>query len=351
MQILMYTQCMKSIMITGGAGFIGMNASQRFASIGWKVILVDNLSRLGSTENLSQVKDKYSQVDFIKLDIRDFEGIKNVVSKTKPNVLLHLAAQVAVTQSLLNPRHDFEVNTVGTLNVLEALRIFSPETYLIYASTNKVYGNLEDLELFEGLKRYTLKHDQHGINEKRNLDFHSPYGCSKGAADQYVLDYARNYDLQTTVLRQSCIYGPNQYGVEDQGWVAWFIIATILNQNITVFGNGKQVRDILHVSDLISLYENLISKPSLDTNVFNVGGGPTNSLSLLELIDFLKADLGVTPKFDFSSERLGDQKYFVSDNSLLSTIGWSPQIELSTGIKDLYGWINKNIQKIREARQ
>jgi len=347
----MYTQCMKSIMITGGAGFIGMNASQRFASIGWKVILVDNLSRLGSTENLSQVKDKYSQVDFIKLDIRDFEGIKNVVSKTKPNVLLHLAAQVAVTQSLLNPRHDFEVNTVGTLNVLEALRIFSPETYLIYASTNKVYGNLEDLELFEGLKRYTLKHDQHGINEKRNLDFHSPYGCSKGAADQYVLDYARNYDLQTTVLRQSCIYGPNQYGVEDQGWVAWFIIATILNQNITVFGNGKQVRDILHVSDLISLYENLISKPSLDTNVFNVGGGPTNSLSLLELIDFLKADLGVTPKFDFSSERLGDQKYFVSDNSLLSTIGWSPQIELSTGIKDLYGWINKNIQKIREARQ
>lgn len=342
---------MKSIMITGGAGFIGMNASQRFASIGWKVILVDNLSRLGSTENLSQVKDKYSQVDFIKLDIRDFEGIKNVVSKTKPNVLLHLAAQVAVTQSLLNPRHDFEVNTVGTLNVLEALRIFSPETYLIYASTNKVYGNLEDLELFEGLKRYTLKHDQHGINEKRNLDFHSPYGCSKGAADQYVLDYARNYDLQTTVLRQSCIYGPNQYGVEDQGWVAWFIIATILNQNITVFGNGKQVRDILHVSDLISLYENLISKPSLDTNVFNVGGGPTNSLSLLELIDFLKADLGVTPKFDFSSERLGDQKYFVSDNSLLSTIGWSPQIELSTGIKDLYGWINKNIQKIREARQ
>jgi CDP-paratose 2-epimerase len=351
MQILMYTQFMKSIMITGGAGFIGMNASQRFASIGWKVILVDDLSRLGSTENLSQVKDKYSQVDFIKLDIRDFEGIKNVVSKTKPNVLLHLAAQVAVTQSLLNPRHDFEVNAVGTLNVLEALRIFSPETYLIYASTNKVYGNLEDLELFEGLKRYTLKHDQHGINEKRSLDFHSPYGCSKGAADQYVLEYARNYDLQTTVLRQSCIYGPNQYGVEDQGWVAWFIIATILNQNITVFGNGKQVRDILHVSDLISLYENLISKPSLDTNVFNVGGGPKNSLSLLELIDFLKADLGITPKFDFSSERLGDQKYFVSDNSLLSTIGWSPQIELSTGIKDLHGWIDKNIQKIREARQ
>jgi len=344
---LRYNHNMKSILITGGAGFIGINAAERFISTGWKVTIVDNLSRLGADLNLAWLKSKYTEVDFLKIDIRDYDQITDAISKAKPDVLLHLASQVAVTKSFLNPLNDFGVNALGTLNILEALRLTSQNTHLIYASTNKVYGDLKGFDLIENIKRYVPKEIQTGINEKQTLDFHSPYGCSKGAADQYVLDYGRNFDLQTTVLRQSCIYGPRQFGVEDQGWVAWFIIATLLEQDITVFGNGKQVRDLLHVSDLIDLYETLISRPRIENRVFNVGGGEINTLSLIELIDLLGVNFGHNPRIRFASERLGDQKYFVSDNKLLSDIGWEPQIGLSKGITDLFAWISENLKMIR----
>ena len=340
----------KSILITGGAGFIGINTARYFAQKGWQVSIFDNLSRKGVIANLEWLKNK-AQFDFIKGDICDFEKLKNIFQVNKFGAIIHLAAQVAVTTSVKNPREDFEVNALGTFNVLEAARNYCPESPFIYASTNKVYGKMEALDIIERNGRYEYLRKKNGIDENFPLDFYSPYGCSKGAGDQYVLDYARIYNLPTFSFRQSCIYGTHQFGVEDQGWVAWFIIAILLNKRITIFGDGKQIRDILHVDDLVRAYELAIEKhEQISGSVFNIGGGPKNTLSLLELIGMLEKLTGKKIEFRFDNWRQGDQKVFVSNiekaNELL---GWEPTISTEVGCIRLYEWIHTNRDKIQKA--
>ena len=245
---------MTSILITGGAGFIGVHSARHFQSLGWTVTVLDNLSRKGTPENLAWLKND-CPMHFVRADIRDRDAMERILSEVRPDVLLHLAAQVAVTTSVESPRADFEANALGTLNMLEAVRLKSPKTFFIYASTNKVYGRMEDLAVVERNGRYEYDALPDGVPEERPLDFHSPYGCSKGAADQYTIDYSRIYGLQTVTFRQSCIYGTRQFGIEDQGWVAWFTIASVLGKQITIYGDGKQIRDVLHVGDLVRAYE------------------------------------------------------------------------------------------------
>ena len=247
-------------LITGGAGFIGSNYARRLILSGADVTIFDNLSRGGAENNLTWLEEETGKKSFhfIKGDVRDFEEIKKAAKEKE--VIVHLAAQVAVTTSVENPRYDFEVNAGGTFNVLEAARLNKKQPIVIYASTNKVYGELEDLEIIEEPTRYQFKYLKEGIDEKRSLDFHSPYGCSKGAGDQYVRDYFRIYDIPTIVFRQSCIYGTRQFGIEDQGWVAWFVIAVIKKHPLKIYGDGKQIRDLLFVEDLLNAYDHAINK-------------------------------------------------------------------------------------------
>jgi CDP-paratose 2-epimerase len=244
------------ILVTGGAGFIGMNTVKRLLELGHEVVIADNCSRLGAEENIAWLRDRWS-FEVRRVDLRHWDAVKEVFTEHDDIAgVIHLAGQVAVTTSVSDPREDFDSNALGTFNVLEALRLIDAgrgERFCIHASTNKVYGALEEVEVEEGPIRYSYTNNIHGIDESAPLDFHAPYGCSKGAADQYVRDYARMFSLPTVVLRQSCIYGPHQFGVEDQGWVAWFTIAAALGKPITIFGNGKQVRDVLHVEDLVTL--------------------------------------------------------------------------------------------------
>jgi CDP-paratose 2-epimerase len=266
---------MSTILITGGAGFIGSNAAAVFSKRGVKVVAVDNLSRATSAKNRAWIETLTPSVDFVELDILDNDSLERLVADVQPNFVLHLAAQVAVTESVRQPRTDFQINALGTLNVLEAIRAHCPASRLIYASTNKVYGDMKSLEVREGPKKYSVE-GLKGVSESFPLDFYSPYGCSKGAADQYVLDYGRNYGLKTMSLRQSCIYGPRQFGVEDQGWMAWFAIAALRRERFTIYGDGKQVRDALYVDDLIELYWMLFESASWPGGSLNVGGGWTS---------------------------------------------------------------------------
>lgn len=337
----------KTYLIVGGLGFIGSNSVDYFIEKGNKVIIYDNYSRVGAEKNLEWLKYRHETTERLKVykgDIannKDFSKLKSLVEQV--DYVLHLAAQVAVTTSITDPRSDFLENALGTFNILEAVRLSKRQPSLIYSSTNKVYGGLEDIIVEESEKRYKFK-DIQAINENQALDFHSPYGCSKGAADQYVRDYARIYGLKTVVCRQSCIYGPRQFGVEDQGWVAWFIIATILNKNITIYGNGKQVRDILFVSDLVELYDKIFSSmDDIKGKIFNVGGGPNNTLSLLELIDILEDKIGHTLNYKKDKTRHGDQPIYISDINLLDrTLGWRPKVEALRGIDLLWRWVNEN---------
>jgi CDP-paratose 2-epimerase len=251
---------------------------------------------------------------------------------------------VAVTSSVVDPREDFEINVLGTFNVLEAVRRHRPEAFVIYASTNKVYGKMDDVGVVERDGRYAYDGLDGGVSEMRPLDFHSPYGCSKGAADQYVLDYARIYGMRTAAFRQSCIYGPRQFGVEDQGWVAWFIIASVLGKPITIYGDGKQVRDVLHVDDLVRAYEAVLQSPEKASgHAFNIGGGPKNTLSLLELIDLLERELGRPIKAKFDDWRPGDQKVFICDIDLpRQVLAWQPTIGVEAGVKGLIAWVKSN---------
>ena len=333
----------KTIIITGGAGFIGVNASDRFAKEGWDVVILDNLSRKGTDLNLAWLQAR-CDVNFIKVDIREADRVANVFKEIKPDVVLHLAAQVAVTTSVVNPREDFEINALGTFNVLEAVRLHSPESFFINASTNKVYGKMEDLGIVERNGRYEYQDLITGVPESRGLDFHSPYGCSKGVADQYVIDYSRVYDLKTVTFRQSCIYGPRQFGIEDQGWVAWFTIAAMLDKEITVYGDGKQIRDVLHVDDLINAYQSAIdNQEQVQGCALNIGGGPNNTLSLLELLDYLEGSLHkkITPLW--SDWRPGDQPVFVCDLShAKEKMNWQPSISVDQGVVKLIDWVTKN---------
>jgi CDP-paratose 2-epimerase len=265
----------------------------------------------------------------------------------KFDLILHLAAQVAVTTSVDNPYEDFEINALGTLNLLEATRRYCPDATFIYSSTNKVYGEMEDLNIIKKNGRYMYEDLSEGVDESRNLDFHSPYGCSKGAADQYCRDYFRIYRLQTIVLRQSCIYGYRQFGIEDQGWVAWFCIASALEKPITIYGDGKQIRDVLFIDDLIKAFElAYINREKAAGQIFNIGGGPKNTMSLHELIDSLEKQKGEKISVNYDNWRPGDQRVFVGNiTKAKKELSWEPTIDPAEGVKKLYKWVaeNKNL--------
>jgi CDP-paratose 2-epimerase len=335
------------MLVTGGAGFIGVNTCAHFSEHGWDVIVFDNLSRKGADINLSWLRNNY-RVDFIKGDVRDSELVSKMFLDRQPEVAIHLAGQVAVTTSVNDPRTDFEINVLGTLNALEAIRRESPETFFINASTNKVYGKLDNLHVVEREGRYEFESKEQGISESQPLDFHSPYGCSKGAADQYTVDYSRIYGLKTVTLRQSCIYGPHQMGVEDQGWVAWFIIAALTDKPITIFGDGKQVRDVLHVSDLIMCYQKAIdNQTKISGEAFNIGGGPENTLSLRELLQLISRFTGKAPATDLQDWRPGDQPVFVCDvSSAENSLEWKPIVDPDTGVMSLIDWFRSNTDRL-----
>jgi CDP-paratose 2-epimerase len=339
-----------NILVTGGAGFIGANCAKHFADLGHRVVVFDNLSRTGSETNALWLAESCG-VKIVQGDVRREADLYDVFRQNGPFALaLHFAAQVAVTGSVANPRNDFECNALGAFNVLEALRLYSPETAIIYSSTNKVYGGMEDVRIIERRGRYEFADLPQGVSEERGLDFHSPYGCSKGSADQYFRDYARIYGLKTVVLRQSCIYGYRQFGVEDQGWVAWFCIAAALGKKITVYGDGKQVRDVLFIDDLVQLYEKVFDRiETAKGKVFNVGGGTNHTLSLLELVSVLESVVGRAIPVSFGAWRSGDQRVFVSDISrVVKTFGWKPLVGVREGVEKLSAWVNDNITLIEK---
>lgn len=335
---------MPSILITGGAGFIGVNTALYFSRKGWDVSILDNLSRVGTEKNLEWIRGYDESIKFYKSDVRDFEVIKSILTSTKPDMLLHLAAQVAVTTSYQNPREDFEINALGSFNVVEAVRLFSPDTFILYASTNKVYGGMENVPVVLTESGYRFTDLILGVNEEQSLDFHSPYGCSKGVADQYTIDYARIYGLRSCAFRQSCIYGTRQFGIEDQGWVAWFSIAALLGKEITLYGDGWQTRDVLNVQDLARAYEAAWHKvDEISGEAFNIGGGPANTLCLRDLINFLEQELGLKIKPKFGDSRPGDQPVFICDiRKAKEVLGWEPDISVQQGVIDLIHWVKQN---------
>jgi CDP-paratose 2-epimerase len=342
----------RKVLITGGAGFIGSNAARAFLSNGDDVVILDNLSRKGAKENLEWLRTQ-GDIVFERVDVRNAEAVARTVEKhNNSTAILHLAGQVAVTTSLIDPRTDFEINALGTFNVLEAVRTMGIKPLVLFSSTNKVYGGMEHIAVIEGEKRYEYRDYPNGIPEDTLLDFHSPYGCSKGAADQYVRDYGRVFGIPTVVMRQSCIYGPRQFGIEDQGWVAWFIIAAILKRPITIYGNGKQVRDILLVDDLVRAYQCAIDrKDEVAGRVFNIGGGTQNTLAVwTEFQPMLEELLGREIEVTYAGWRQGDQPIFVSDISRAKReLGWNPQNGPKAGLEKLFMWVRENEGVIRSV--
>nr|HAT8714817.1 SDR family NAD(P)-dependent oxidoreductase [Legionella jordanis] len=336
----------KYTLITGGAGFIGVNLADKLLSLGRRVVIYDNLSRAGVEKNLQWLKDKHGNKAIAQIaDIRDKAFLQQCVNDAEQ--IFHFSAQVAVTSSLTDPENDFEVNLIGTFNLLEAIRNSSQKPPLIFTSTNKVYGDLNDLNFISDETRVYPENKsvhRHGIDESRPLDFHSPYGCSKGSADQYVLDYSRCYGLKTVVFRMSCIYGPHQFGNEDQGWVAHFLISALENKPIVIYGNGKQVRDILFVEDLVEAF--LLAEQNIDKTsgkVFNIGGGPNNTVSLIEIINLIQKATGKEIDFTFEESRVGDQQYYVSNTSRFQMeTGWSPKTSVLQGVEKLLFWLSKS---------
>jgi len=330
-------------LITGGAGFVGSNLALRLLSQGRRVLVFDNLSRPGVRNNLQFLQERYPQtLEVEAADICDAEAVARAVSRAEE--IYHLAAQVAVTTSLAAPLDDFEVNARGTLNVLEAARRRRPAPPLIFTSTNKVYGDLADVSLLKTESRYVPLNPQvreNGIGEGRPLSFHSPYGCSKGAAEQYVLDYARSYGLPAVVFRMSCIYGPHQFGTEDQGWIAHFLIRARQNGTLTLCGDGCQVRDVLYVDDLVEAFLLARAKiASLAGMPFNIGGGPHNTLSLRELLQLLREQHGLQLSTRTAPWRAGDQRYYVSDTRRFSeATGWRAAVSPSVGLERLDDWL------------
>jgi CDP-paratose 2-epimerase len=334
-------------LITGGAGFIGVNAAAHFARQGHSVTVFDNLSRKGTQDNLDWLRREHPAVRAVTGDVRtDLSAL--AAEAEKCDVLLHLAAQVAVTTSVADPRTDFEINALGAFNVLEAARQAARPPIVLYSSTNKVYGGMEDVAVVEDGDRYRYATLPHGAGEERVLDFHSPYGCSKGAADQYVRDYARIYGMRTVVLRQSCIYGPHQFGIEDQGWIAWFTLRGLLGQPVTVYGDGKQVRDVLYVDDLVAAFEAAVARiDRVSGRVYNIGGGPAYTLSLLELIALIEEMSGEKLKHSFGDWRPGDQRVFISDiRRARAELGWEPKMKPEPGIAHMREWMAANRETI-----
>jgi CDP-paratose 2-epimerase len=330
------------ILITGGAGFVGSNLADYFLRKGDSVAIYDNFSRNGSERNAEWLKSNHPKTEIIKADIRDFDSLKKAASRA--DAIYHTAGQVAVTTSVQNPREDFEINALGTFNVLEAARAARTDPTVIFTSTNKVYGGMENVKVVEKETRYDYESLLYGNPESQPLDFHSPYGCSKGAADQYVRDYARIYGLKSAVFRMSCIYGTHQFGTIDQGWISFFIISSVLKRPLTIFGDGKQIRDILFISDLVRAFDLATSNiQKTKGRVYNIGGGPPNTISLLELLDYLSELLGGKIKPSFSDWRPGDQKVYYSDiRRAKSDFGWAPKVSKREGIKKLFDWVQEN---------
>lgn len=331
-----------NIFITGGAGFIGCNLADSHLKRGDHVVVFDNLSRKGTDANLKWLQDNYGdQLVFIRGDIRNYDHIISAL-ETNTDLIYHMAGQVAVTTSVVDPREDFEINALGTFNVLEAARHTAPKAVFFYASTNKVYGGMEASSLTEDETRYRYLNFPLGISEQQPLDFHSPYGCSKGSGDQYVRDYARIYGLRTVVMRQSCIYGTRQLGVEDQGWIAYFCIAAHQNRKITIYGNGKQVRDVLWVDDLIRAYDLAYKKIDIAAGqIYNIGGGPDNTISIWkEFGPLLDGLVGNDVQFEHADWRPGDQQVYISDiRKAGDELGWTPEVSVQAGVEHLWDWI------------
>ena len=341
-------------LITGGAGFVGSNLANRLAGEGWRVLLYDNLHRAHVADNVRWLKQRHGdRIAFEVADIRDADAVSQAVQGAAR--VYHFAAQVAVTTSLADPVADFDVNARGTLNVLEAIRARAEPPPLIFTSTNKVYGKLGDLALVDNATRYEPEDAgirARGISETQPLELYSPYGCSKGAADQYVLDYARIYGLPTVVFRMSCIYGPRQFGTEDQGWVAHFLISAIEKEPITIYGDGKQVRDILFVDDLVEAF--LLAGRHMENlrgRAFNIGGGPRNAVSLLEIVEQIRAQTNLPVGLYFAPPRPGDQLYYVSDTTAFeAATGWSAAVDAKTGLRRLTGWLHERFLESRGAQ-
>ncbi len=342
---------MAKYLITGGAGFIGCNLCKYLVKRKHNVIVLDNLSRKGSESNLKWLK-RFGKFQFIKGDIRDSLTLDRICKKNKNiKAVFHLAAQVAVTTSVINPREDFEINALGTLNLLESVRKYIPKAVVLYASTNKVYGGMEDVKVKKLKTKYIYKNFPNGVSEDRILDFHSPYGCSKGTGDQYVRDYNRIYGIKTIVFRQSCIYGYRQFGVEDQGWVAWFIIASVLNKPITIFGDGLQVRDVLFIDDLIRCYILALKNIKKSSGqIYNIGGGSKNDISIWrEFSPKLERLLGKKIPVSYDKWRPGDQPIFICDIAKAKRdFGWVPKISVDEGIKKLFRWVVENKEEIKK---
>lgn len=340
---------MAKYLVTGGAGFIGCNLCKHLIKSGQDIIVLDNLSRKGTESNLNWLK-KIGKFQFVKGDIRDATTLDKICKMNKDiKGVFHLAAQVAVTTSVVNPREDFEINALGTFNVLEAVRKYIPDSIVLYASTNKVYGGMEDVKIKKLKTRYTYKDFPDGVSEDRILDFHSPYGCSKGTGDQYVHDYNRIYGIKTIVFRQSCIFGYRQFGIEDQGWVAWFIIASVLNKPITIYGDGLQIRDVLFIDDLIRCYMLAIKNiKKTSGQVYNIGGGAKNVISIWkEFAPKLEKLLGRKIPVKYSNWRPGDQPVFICDISKAKRdFNWLPRISVDEGITKLVNWVIENKEEI-----
>jgi CDP-paratose 2-epimerase len=333
----------RPILITGGSGFIGCNIADALATGGHQILLLDNFVRWGAKEHARWLKQRHGER--IKIEVADIRDAARVADATeKASAVLHLAAQVAVTASLDAPRADFEINAGGTLNVLEAVRVRNPQVPVLFASTNKVYGRLlADDAVRQCGERYVPAERalSAGVSEAAALDFHSPYGCSKGAADQYVRDYARVFGLRAAVLRMSCIYGPRQFGTEDQGWIAHFMLQAIQGKPIVIYGDGLQVRDALHVSDAVAAWIGALERiDRISGRVLNLGGGPENSVSLLELLDLIGELRGSTPVARFAPRRPGDQPWYVSNiAAICETLGWQPRTNLRAGLLSLHEWL------------
>ena len=338
----------KKILITGGAGFIGFNSAMYFNTKNYEVHVIDDLSRTGVRQNL--IKFKKNKINFYKIDIKNFDNLLKVFKKIKPSIILHQAGQVTVTKSFENPRFDMRSNIEGTVNILECIRTLNIKPIFIYPSTNKVYGNLESIKILKSNKKYQYKSIK-GINEKMPIFFESPYGCSKGAAEQYVIDYSKTYNFKSFIVRQSCIYGPNQYGQEGQGWISWILMCAIFKKKINVFGNGLQVRDLLFIDDLLEMYELIITKAKyLKSTIFNAGGGIKNSMSILELLDFIKKEFKIKNKHEKKKGRGGDQKIYISDCSKAKKkLGWEVRTNIMQGMYKLKEWIlteKKYLQRV-----
>lgn len=334
-------------LITGGCGFIGSNLAAEVLRRGEELVVFDNLFRFGSSKNLEWLRTK-GEFKHFHYDIRNYNDVETVIQSEKPDVIFHLAGQVAMTTSISNPRLDFEINALGTHNVLEAVRKHQPNCAILYSSSNKVYGDFDYLTFEETETRYTCREYPNGFDESLKLEFHSPYGCSKGAADQYLLDYARIYGLKTVVFRHSSMYGGNQHATIDQGWVGWFCQQALEIKNgkaqkpFTISGSGKQVRDVLHADDVVDLYfSSLDLIDIIKGKAFNIGGGIENSLSLIELFKMLEEILDIKMDYYRLPQRQSDQLIFVADNKLIKELtGWTPKIKSFEGLKKMLNWLS-----------